>query len=198
MKDRISTFDWDNFQKLHDLGKSIRTLSVDLQISISSIRRARKKGLIVFRKQPNPATLPEIKKRISQSRKKWLSENRDKHPWRKVGKFKSQPCEVFKEELRKMGVFFEEEVCVSQDHNYSVDVLISKRNLIIEVNGNQHYTREGELRPYYQRRHDHLKSLGFTIIELHYSLVYNLDLIKSLLNDPNPQSGVIPFKKSQV
>ena len=88
---------------------------------------------------------------ISNKRKEWLAANPDKHPWRSKDKFVSKPCEFLKNYLREQKIEFVEEAIISQDKNYSVDILIESKNLILEVNGNQHYDSSGNLREYYQK-----------------------------------------------
>jgi very-short-patch-repair endonuclease len=136
----------------------------------------------------------EEKKIISEKRKKWLKENPEKHVWRKKTKFVSTPCELLKTFLRDSGIEFEEEAIVSEDRNYSVDILIPSKNLIIEVNGNQHYEKDGRLRPYYQERHDHISLLGWKVLEVHYTMAFNHKLIEKMINEEHLTSKVLPFK----
>ena len=118
----------------------------------------------------------ESKKRISESRKKFLADNPDKHPWRKNSKFVSKPCEDFKSFLRSKNYKFEEEAKIVQDRNYSVDICFPDLMLIFEINGNQHYNLDSmQLKPYYQERHDIITELGWTVIEVPYNQSYNED-----------------------
>ena len=118
----------------------------------------------------------EEKKLISEKRKKYLAEHPDEHPWKKNSKFKSKPCEDFKNFLREKGYEFEEEVKVVQDRNFSVDICFPKLKLIFEINGNQHYDlKTMELLPYYQERHNIIVSLGWEIIEIPYNQSYDED-----------------------
>lgn len=125
----------------------------------------------------------EHKKKISESRKKWLVENPDKHPWK--FKKKSVPCEFFKEKLKNENIKFEEEVSISTERHYSVDILLPDYNLIIEINGNQHYNSDKTLTKYYQERHDFIKNLGWEILEVHYSSVYNSHFIIEAIKKRN-------------
>ena len=47
--------------------------------------------------------------------------------------------------------------------------------IAIEINGNQHYERDGTLKPYYQERHNLLESKGWIVYEIHYSSCFNLE-----------------------
>jgi hypothetical protein len=136
----------------------------------------------------------ESREHLSRKRKEWLRNNPDKHPWKKNSKFISVPCEKLKEFLRENSVEFVEEVLPSTEFNYSVDILIQKKNLIIEVNGNQHYESNGTLKSYYQKRHDHLVGLGWKVLEIHYSTAFNHQLILDLINTELEKSTILPFR----
>jgi very-short-patch-repair endonuclease len=191
-KSDILHIDWNKIQELHDSGENVQVIRNNFKISGNRLNLAIDLGLFIKRKRKVVHT-EEVKRRMSETRKKWLSENRDKHPWRKSSKFKSVPCEQLKTRLREANIEFEEEVIPSDSKNYSVDILIKDRNLIVEVNGNQHYDGFGKLRKYYQDRHDHLVSLGWTVLEVHYSLVYSDDIIQKILSE-SVKSETLPFR----
>ena len=135
----------------------------------------------------------EMKEHLSKKRKEWLLNNPDKHPWRKKNKFVSQPCEQLKLFFKSINVQFEEEVLISDKANYSVDMLFPGKNLILEINGNQHYNKDGTLKEYYQNRHNFIKSLGWNIIEIHYTLAYNHKLCLDIINNVHECSEILPF-----
>ena len=121
-----------------------------------------------------------IKQKISKSRKEYLKNHPDEHPWKKSDKFKSEPCEHLKEILRKDFNFEEEYTDTRWEHNYSIDIAFLDKKLAIEVNGNQHYNNDGSLSEYYQKRHDYLESNGWIIIEFHYAACYKNEKIVKL------------------
>ena len=123
----------------------------------------------------------EERKIQSEKRKKYLKENPDKHPWKNKEKFNSIPCEKLKKQLIDDGFeFVEEYTDASWEHSYSIDIAILSKKIGIEVNGNQHYLRTGNLKPVYQRRHEYLESNGWKIIELHYANCFHEDRIKRI------------------
>lgn len=124
----------------------------------------------------------EWKQRISAGRKKFLNENPDQHPWKRKDKFKSKPCEALKSYLKSKGLVFVEEWQPIKDRFYSLDIAFPDIKLGIEVNGNQHYDRNGKLKTYYQERHDLICSTGWKLIELHYVSCYNLEQIDLILD----------------
>ena len=44
------------------------------------------------------------------------------------------------------------------------------------MNGNQHYERNGDLKPYYKERHDLIENIGITLIELPYYKIYEISI----------------------
>lgn len=137
------------------------------------------------------------KDNLSKKRREWLLKNPDSHPWRKKDKFISIPCEQLKFFLASKNIIFESEVLISKEVNYSVDILITSKNLILEINGNQHYNKDGTLKEYYKKRHDFINSLGWKIVEIHYTLAYNHELCLNIINDSNTITSILPFFKKE-
>ena len=113
-------------------------------------------------------------------RRKWLQDNPDLHPWKRNDKFKSVPCEVLKTRLRESGLQFEEEYTPLQDRSFAVDIAFPEARLAVEVNGEQHYNRDGTLRTYYRERHELIEKSGWCVIELHYTRCYEPHLDETL------------------
>jgi very-short-patch-repair endonuclease len=123
------------------------------------------------------------KRKISEKRKKWLKDNPDKHPWRNCNKFKSKPCELVKDFLRKQNIQFIAEYDPNiPEANYSIDIAIPDKLIALEINGNQHYNSDGTLKLYYQKRHDLLKLNGWNVYEIHYSHCFKLEKWVELIN----------------
>lgn len=122
----------------------------------------------------------ETKKKISDKRKQWLQENPSLHPWKSGERFKSVTCEKLKNMMREIGFSFEEEFSPLIDRHFSLDIAMPLVKIGIEVNGEQHYKRDGSLRDYYQSRHDLIESHGWKVLELHYTECYNHDVIDKL------------------
>ena len=133
----------------------------------------------------------ETKKKLSEKQKEYLKRNPDKHPWKKLSKFKSEPCERLKEILKSQQIKFKEEFSDNTwEHNYSIDIALPEKKIAIEVNGNQHYNNDGTMKEYYVNRENYLKSLGWTVYQLHYSLIYNEQTLLNLIN------GINTFKEA--
>lgn len=123
----------------------------------------------------------ETKKRLSEARRKFLRDNPDKHPWKNKNKQCSEPCEHFKKYLLSKNISFTEEHQPLEDRFFSIDIAFPDIKIGIEINGNQHYSKDGNLLQYYQQRHDLIESTGWKLIEIHYYDVYNLQKIDDIL-----------------
>ena len=135
----------------------------------------------------------ESKNKISIGRKKFLKANPNEHPWKKSSKFKSVPCENIKKVLDKMGIKYVSEFTVSNDRMFSIDIAFPTRKIAIEVNGNQHYNKNGTLKDYYQKRHDYITSLGYKVYEIHYSLFFNENNIIDIINNIVKEKELFTF-----
>lgn len=123
----------------------------------------------------------ERKAQLSLARKKYLKDNPDKHTWKNRSN-KSVPCERVKEYLKNNNILFVEEWNPLDDRFFSIDIAFPDIKLGLEINGNQHYDSNGNLKEYYQERHDLIEKEGWKLIELHYSSCYNEKLILEILD----------------
>ena len=174
----------EHLQKLQHSRLSITNESRQKQIE--SLKHAWKRGLyeesIELRKwQPGHKHTEATKAKLSASRKSWLTSNPDKHPWKNDSKFYSEPCQKLKDALTRSGLEFFAEFNPLQDRFYAVDIAFPAIKVGIEVNGEQHYNRDGSLKTYYQVRHDLIEASGWKLYEIHYSLCYNEEKIKSII-----------------
>lgn len=98
----------------------------------------------------------------------------------------SKPCENLKQYLRDKGINFVEEYIPLKDRYFSLDIAWPDEKIAIEVNGNQHYNKDGSLKKYYQERHNLLEENGWKIFEIHYSKCYNINIndFNDILNLP--------------
>ena len=134
------------------------------------------------RKKRNKLSNEELCKIRSEAMKKYLRDNPDKHPWKSNAKFKSVPCENFKAILDELNIKYLPEHTPSNERAFAIDVSLPQYKIGIEVNGNQHYNKDGSLASYYQERHDFLTNLGFEIHELHFSLFFDREKMIQLIN----------------
>lgn len=178
----LNSIDWNEIQKAHDDGICWSSLMEKFNVSQKILYRAERNGFIVKNLRDKKLS-SDTKKKISVARKKYLAENPDKHPWKRNSKFKSKPCEIFKQRLLENSINFIEEYQPSKERFYTIDVAFPNKMIGIEINGNQHYNRDGTLKDYYKTRNDFFKEIGWKIYEIHYSVIYSDELLSVLIND---------------
>jgi hypothetical protein len=111
------------------------------------------------------------------------------HNWKTKNKFKSNPCENLKKILQNRGIsFIEEYPSPVENRKFKIDIAFPDKKIGIEVNGNQHYDKNGNLKNYYQDRHNLIEREGWKIYEVHYSCCYNeklmIPIILEILDSP--------------
>lgn len=123
------------------------------------------------------------KQQMSKKRSEWLRKNPDKHPWRKKEKFISIPCEKFKKYLDSIGLKYISEYNTYSEtkRNFSIDIAFPDIKVGIEINGNQHYNKDGSLKDYYQIRHNIIESHGWKLLEIHYSDCFNIESVQNII-----------------
>lgn len=160
-------------------GRTIKKASELLKSATTTIRIYIKKFNIDYKATKNPT--PEMKAHLSAKRKAYLKANPDKHPWRNSNKFKSAPCEKVKDFLRGKNIDFCEEYLPNiEGRNFSIDIAFPKLKIGLEINGNQHYNRDGTLKEYYQIRNDEIEKGGWKLYQLHYSICFNINKLEDL------------------
>lgn len=173
----------EQIKNLHSKGMNDREIAETLNLKQSTVQKYRKNLNLEKVKQKPILHSKETKEMLSQKRKEWLKNNPDKHPWRNKDKFQSKPCEKVKEYLRVNDISFISEYNPNiPERFFSIDIAIPDKMIAIEINGNQHYTREGNLKPYYQERHDLLESNGWKVFEIHYSHCFHLEKFDNFLD----------------
>jgi len=185
-KYKYENINWKIIQEEYNNHKEISISSLLKKYNIGSycFNTARTKKLFIVDESRHYHHLhtEETKKILSEKRKEYLKNNPDKHPWKQLTKFKSEPCEKLKQILKDQNLEFIEEFSDSSwEHNYSIDIAFPNKKIGIEVNGNQHYNNDGTLKDYYLKRELYLNSLGWKIFQFHYSLVYNQNIIFDLI-----------------
>lgn len=120
----------------------------------------------------------EIKKELSIWRKNYINKNRIK--W--VGN-DSIPSLKFKSILRENNINFVEEFIPLEDRYFRIDISFPDKKIGIEINGEQHYERDGKLKKYYQDRHDLIEDSGWKLYEISHHLIYKEDFISELIEE---------------
>lgn len=181
MRAKIDDYDWIEIQNLLSQGKTQQELMNLFHISRSVFERAKRFGKISYTRVYHKHT-QETKRLISEKRKDFLKQHPEKHVWKRKDKFKSQPCEHLKQFLLKNQIEFAEEYTDEiWEHNFSIDIAFIPEKIGIEVNGNQHYNSDGQLKDYYLNREKYLQQCGWSIIEVPYFMVWNQSFLQKIL-----------------
>ena len=137
---------------------------------------------------------------ISNARKKFLKENPDKCHWKSSKKFISTPCENVKKYLIEHGIDFIEEFRPLEERAFCIDIAFPHIKIGIEINGTQHYNKDGTLKPYYQERHDLIEAAGWKLIEVFYTECFSDEDIAKFLNFeiPRDEAGVIEYIRDKM
>lgn len=135
----------------------------------------------------------ETKKKISDKIKKYLSENPESHVWKRNDKFKSTPCENFKDRLNILDIRYIPEMTISTERHFSIDIALIDYKIAIEINGNQHYDKDGSLKDYYKIRNKFISNLGWKVLEIHYSICLNNENIDKMINDILDKNEISEF-----
>lgn len=186
--DRVSE-NLEEIIKQYESGKSLKKITKEHNIGFKIIWRIFKKNGIKIRNLSESmlgkshSHSEKSKKIISEKRKEYLKNNADKHNWKSNNKFRSIPCENFKNILNELKIQYLSEMSISDERFFSIDIALPQYKIGIEVNGNQHYNRDGSLKEYYQDRHDYMESLGWVIHEIHYSLCFDNDVMKKIIQN---------------
>lgn len=130
-------------------------------------------------------TTPEQRQRMSAAKRKWNLENPERLRQLMIERAKnlSVPCERLKTWLRTREIPFIEEFEPLRHlgRYYSIDIAFPDRKIGIEVNGNQHYEKDGRLKERYQKRHDDIEADGWTLYEIHYPICFKEDAIDEMV-----------------
>lgn len=165
---------------MKDLGGRNK-IAKELSISYSTINTLLRRGLVKFWRTKGEMislankkrTIPDdVRKKISESRKRYLEEHPDQVPYKLNHKSKgeSYPEKYFREWLEKENINFEQEYHFGV---YSFDFLIN--NFIdLEIDGSQHYG-DGRIRKSDEKRDKRAKENGFIVYRINWPKYQQLE-----------------------
>lgn len=179
MKINIDEIDWNKLQREYDECHSWEKVIKDNNLSRNIINYG--KSINKLSKNKLQIVSNELKNKLSEKRKEWLHNNPDKHVWKRNTKFISTPCEEFKQKLLENNISFISEYTPLEDRFYSIDIAFPNNKIGIEINGNQHYNRDGTLKDYYQERHNLIENNGWKLYEIPFIKVYDKDFIDNFI-----------------
>lgn len=135
-------------------------------------------------KQPKKLS-EEHKRKIKESLIKWRKLNYEK--FLQYSRQKSQCCENFKKMLKLKNInFIEEYSPFIPNKLYSLDIAFPDIKIGIEINGSQHYNKDGSLNQYTLEKQKYFEDRGWKIFQIFYKLCYNINIenFNDILNLP--------------
>lgn len=113
----------------------------------------------------------EHKQKIREGYYKWMSEHREE--FLKYSRGQSKACEHFKEILKNNGInFIEEYTPYWKERGFRLDIAFPDEKIGIEINGSQHYDKNGELNSISKEKQQFFEDHGWKIIQIYYNDVY--------------------------
>lgn len=177
----LEKYNWIDIQKFYDDGNSWNDVLKKFNINSSGLDFGLKSGLFKTRSRSEsnkmtcmrrPRKLSEeTKKKISESRIKYLLENPDKVPYRLNHSSKESYPEKYFTEL-----FKNENIKVTRYHYiglYELDFCILDKKIDIEIDGEQHHI-DKRIVESDKRRTEFLENLGWTIFRIRWSEYNNM------------------------
>jgi len=141
----------------------------------------------------------ETKKKISKRRKEWLKKNRNKHNWR-FNK-ESEPERILREWMENelsCYTIIAEYTPKNFERNFRLDFAVLEIKFDIEVNGNQHYNKDGSLVKYYKERQNYIESKGWKVINIPFdNILYNFENVKKELLELFEENKSFHFKRTK-
>ena len=127
----------------------------------------------------------ETKKKLSKARIKYLNENRDSIVWTwACPTIENKPEKEFRKIIQEYNInetIHQYYIPKESDRFFEIDFAILNKKIGFEINGNQHYDSNGKLKKYYEDREKYLQSLGWTIIQIHYSVCFDRIKIEEII-----------------
>lgn len=191
-KTSFANYDWPAIQLEHDNGATWNELMKKFKITTYMLSRGKKEGLFVSvshkeaskrSKSLSRFNSPSLETRakISAARKKYLLTH--PHPWANTKHNYSAPCELLKSLLKEEKINFIEEFQPLREKGrfFAIDIYFPELKLGIEINGTNHYDKQGNLAPYYLDRHNLICAEGISLVEIRYHKIYSEDFRRELI-----------------
>jgi very-short-patch-repair endonuclease len=205
---KIEDINWKEVQSYYDNNKTWRDIKDIFNISNNIISKAKKMGLLVTRDKSKAAILSfkkkprklseETKKKISESRKKYLLENPDKVPYKLNHSSKeSYPEKYFTEVFKNEGIKVVKSFYIGL---YELDFCILDKKIDIEIDGSQHHL-DKKIVESDKRRNKFLEDDGWDIIRINWSEYQKLNFDEKkdyITNLKNYINNLIDYKPTII
>lgn len=203
---KIEDINWEEVQLFYNDNKTWRDIIEEFDVSQSLIVKAKSLGLFISRSKSDAISISlrknprkhseDTKKKISEIRKKYLSENPDKVPYKLNHSSKeSYPEKYFTEVFKNEGIDVVKSFYIGL---YELDFCIPDKKIDIEIDGSQHYY-DNKIVESDKRRNRFLEGNGWDIIRINWSEYQKLNFdekkeyITNLKNYINNLINIKPF-----
>ena len=202
-------YDWKLIQESVDAGLTWRELGKKHGCGFSTIFKARKRGDLVTKgiseaqslsHKRNPRKHSEITKRkISESRRLYLSLHPDKVPYllNHHSNGSSYPEKYFADVFEKEGISLSREYRIE---TYSLDFADIESKTAIEIDGDQHQL-DKKIKQHDAKRDDALKVLGWLTLRIRWSVFQKMNhtekklFVQSILSLISQRRKRTPYEK---
>lgn len=203
---RIDNIDWVLVQNYYNDNKTWDDVIIYFNINYNTINKALKNGIINSRIKSESVKLShknkprilseETKKKISESRIKYLKENPDKVPYllNHYSKGESYPEEYFDKIFKINKLKYKKQLPISI---YHLDFAFIENGINIEIDGEQHYV-DSRIIESNKRKDIFLKDNGWDVIRIRWSEYKKMNksdkekYINDLINYINKKQFKIP------
>ncbi len=129
----------------------------------------------------------ETKQKIRKGLQHWKETHQEE--FLNYSRSKSKCCENFKQYLRNNNIdFVEEYIPYPNERLYSLDISFPDEKIGIEINGSQHYDKDGNLNEATLNKQKFFEDKGWKIIQIYYrwcyGVLYNNEKINSIFDLP--------------
>lgn len=173
---KYDKYNWIEIQKYYNEGNFWIDIMKKFEISSSGLDYGVKNSLIKMRSRGQSTKISrlqnpikhsdETKKKISESRIKYLKENPDKVPYLlNHSRKESYPEKYFKDLFKKEKIEVDEKIRVGL---YELDFCIKNKKINIEIDGDQHYLDKKIVKSD-ERRTKYLEDDGWDVIRIKWS-----------------------------
>lgn len=137
----------------------------------------------------------ETKLKLSKIRKEYLLKHPESKVWQTRESKRSIPCEKLKSILKEHNINFisEFEPLLHLGRFFSIDIAFPNLKIGIEINGRQHYDKDGNLSLYYKNRHELIENDGWKLYEIPYHEAFKSEKMLNMIREIIKSSVKLEF-----
>lgn len=188
LSSKITAYNWVDIQNFYNDGNNWREVMAKFNMTNYILFLGVKAGLFKTVKNRRKSTTiykhtEESKQKIREARIKYLQEHPNESSWRNVQGKESAPERFVKNFLNEKVIEYKAEFqpLLHIKRFFCIDISFPDIKVGWEINGGQHYDTNGNLKPYYQNRHDLIENHGWKLIEIPYWNAFKTEALEKYL-----------------